>query len=269
MSFCVCDFITKRIQSSGLSGSTLEISIVSRGKMDIVFGYIAGLLTLLNPCVLPVLPVILITALNTHRLGTLYLCAGLCTTFVVVGMFVASLGPALGIDDIVISRVTSFVMIGFGFILLLPSLGERFALAATGASNSLQVKTAGYEAQGLSGQFVTGALLGAVWTPCIGPTLGGAIALASSGNNLPWAALIMLSFALGVSTVILILGALSREALMRNRERMQALSQMARPIMGGLLIFVGVFLLLGLHYVIERWAIETLPYWFQDLSIAF
>ncbi len=237
--------------------------------MDIVFGYIAGLLTLLNPCVLPVLPVILITALNTHRLGTLYLCAGLCVTFVTVGMFIASLGPALGIDDIVISRIASFMMIAFGLVLLLPALGQRFALAATSASSNLQMKTASYDPQGLNGQFLTGVLLGAVWTPCIGPTLGGAIALASSGNDLLWASFIMLAFALGVSTIILALGALSREALMRNRERMQSLSQMARPIMGGLLIFVGVFLLLGLHYTVERWAIENLPYWFQDLSITY
>lgn len=237
--------------------------------MDIVFGYIAGLLTLLNPCVLPVLPVILITALNTHRLGPIYLCAGLSMTFVIVGMFIASIGPALGIDDLIVSRVASLVMIGFGLVLLLPSLGQRFAVAATGASNTLSMKTAGYDGQGLNSQFVTGVLLGAVWTPCIGPTLGGAIALASSGNDMIWAASIMFSFALGVSTVILVLGALSREALMRNRERMQNLSQMARPIMGGMLILIGVFLFLGLHYAVERWAIETLPYWFQDLSIRF
>jgi len=237
--------------------------------MDIIFGYIAGLLTLLNPCVLPVLPVILITALNTHRFGAIYLCAGLCLTFVTVGMFVASLGPALGIDDVIISRIASMVMIAFGLILLVPAFSQRFTLVTTSASNDLSTKTANYEGNGLQGQFITGALLGAVWTPCIGPTLGGAIALASAGNNTFWAMLIMLAFALGVSTIILVLGSLSREALMRNRDKMQRLSKFARPIMGGLLIFVGLFLLLGLHYTIERWAIETLPYWFQDLSITF
>lgn len=237
--------------------------------MDIVFGYIAGLLTLLNPCVLPVLPVILITALNTHRLGAIYLCAGLCLTFVTVGMFVASLGPALGIDDVIISRVASMVMIAFGLTLLVPVFSQRFTLAASAASDGLSTKTASYEGDGLKGQFVTGALLGAVWTPCIGPTLGGAIALASAGNNTLWAMFIMLAFALGVSTIILVLGSLSREALMRNRDKMQRLSQLARPIMGGLLVFVGLFLLLGLHYTVERWAIENLPYWFQDLSITF
>ena len=62
--------------------------------MDLVFGFLAGVLTLLNPCVLPVLPVVLITALNQHRLGPLTLCAGLSVTFVVVGLTIASLGPA-------------------------------------------------------------------------------------------------------------------------------------------------------------------------------
>lgn len=237
--------------------------------MDIIFGYLAGLLTLLNPCVLPVLPVILITALNTHRLGPIYLCAGLCTTFVIVGMFIASLGPALGVDDILISKIASMVMIGFGLTLLIPALSQRFILAASSASSSLSMKTAAYDGQGLNSQFITGALLGTVWTPCIGPTLGGAIALASAGNNLIWATMIMLAFAFGVSTIILALGFLSREALMRQKDRMQKLSKLAKPIMGALLVSIGTFLLFGLHYTVERWAIENLPYWFQDLSITF
>lgn len=237
--------------------------------MDLVFGYIAGLLTLLNPCVLPVLPVILITALNAHRLGPLYLCAGLCLTFVTVGMFVAALGPTLGIDDTLVSQIASLMMIAFGTILLVPVFFSRFSVLATAASNGLSLKTANYNGQGLGAQFVTGVLLGAVWTPCIGPTLGGAIALASQGNNLSWAALIMLAFAFGVSTIILLLATLSREALNRNRARMMGLAQWAQPITGALLVAVGLFLLLGLHHVVERWAIQNLPYWFQDLSISF
>ncbi|MEM1038529.1 MAG: cytochrome c biogenesis CcdA family protein [Pseudomonadota bacterium] len=237
--------------------------------MDLVFGYIAGLLTLLNPCVLPVLPVVLIAALNQHRMGPLVLCAGLSVTFVVLGVFLASAGPALGLDDQLVSQLAAVVMILFGATLVIPVLSQRFAVVAGGATASLSNKTASYQGSGLSGQFVTGLLLGAVWSPCIGPTLGGAIALASEGNNLPWAATIMLAFAMGVSTVILLLATVSREALMRRRDALQTLSVYARPIMGWLLIGLGAFILLGLHHVIEAWAIEALPYWFQDLSIRF
>jgi len=237
--------------------------------MDLVFGYLAGLLTLLNPCVLPVLPVVLIAALNQHRLGPWVLCAGLSVTFVSLGVFLASAGPALGLDDQMVSQVAAVLMILFGATLVIPILSQRFALAAGGATATLSNKTAAYQGNGLSGQFITGVLLGAVWSPCIGPTLGGAIALASEGNNLPWATAIMVAFAMGVSTIILALATVSREALMRRRDALQSLSVYARPIMGWLLVGLGLFILFGLHHVVEAWAVETLPYWFQDLSIRF
>lgn len=237
--------------------------------MDILFAYFAGILTLINPCVLPVLPVVLIAALNQHRAGPVFLCAGLSLTFVVVGMFVASLGPALGIDDGLVSQIASVLMIVFGLTLLVPALSTRFVFAASGASNMLSNKTSSLETDGLGGQFLTGVLLGAVWSPCIGPTLGGAIALASQGSNLPWAAAIMLSFAVGVSTIIMLLALASRETLFRHRDRLQRLSGGGRHLMGVMLVGLGLFLFFRLHHLIEAWAVANLPYWLQDLSVRF
>lgn len=237
--------------------------------MELVFGFLAGILTLLNPCVLPVLPVVLISALNQHKFGPLYLCAGMSLTFVSVGMFVAAIGPVLGIDQRLISQVASSLMILFGLILLVPVLSVRFAVVAGGASSILASKTSDVDSNGFGGQFITGMLLGAVWSPCIGPTLGGAIAMASQGNDLVWAGAIMTAFALGVSTVILILSIASREALFRHRDSLQRASLAARPIMGGILVLLGFFLFFGLHHSVEAWAVENLPYWLQDLSVRF
>ncbi len=237
--------------------------------MDLFFGYIAGLLTLLNPCVLPVLPVILIAALNQHRLGPLALCAGLSVTFVVIGLLVASVGPALGVDDVVVSRVASVLMIVFGLILLVPALSSRFTMVASSASNSMAMSSADIDDTGLRGQFITGLLLGAVWSPCIGPTLGGAISLASQGNNVVWAGMIMISFAFGVSSIILLLATLSREALFKRRETMQKIAQYARPATGAILILLGLFLLFQFQHYVEAWAVQNLPYWLQDLSVRY
>jgi len=237
--------------------------------MELFFGYLAGLLTLLNPCVLPVLPVILIAALNQHRLGPLALCAGLSLTFVTLGIFVASVGPAIGVDDTTVSRVASVFMILFGLILLVPQFSTQFAAVAGSASGALSAKTVGFDGKGLSGQFITGLLLGAVWSPCIGPTLGGAISLASQGGSLVWATAIMVAFAFGISTVIMVLATLSREALMRNRETMAKLAQYARPATGIVLVLLGLFLFFQLNHYVDAWAIEVLPYWFQDLSVKF
>ncbi len=237
--------------------------------MELVFGYLAGLLTLLNPCVLPVLPVILIAALNQHKLGPVALCAGLSVTFVTLGLGVATLGPAFGIDDITISRIASVVMIAFGMILLVPQLSSRFSMITGDFSNTLTAKTSGMNDSGLNGQFMTGILLGAVWSPCIGPTLGGAISLASQGNNIAWAGAIMISFALGVSSIILLLAMASREALFRNRDRLARLSRYAKPITGILLVLLGLFLFFELNHAVDRWAIQTLPHWLLDLSVRF
>ena len=67
--------------------------------MEFIFAYGAGLLTLINPCVLPILPIVLATALNASRHGPLALAAGLSLSFVVLGMGVTVLGYSLGITE--------------------------------------------------------------------------------------------------------------------------------------------------------------------------
>ena len=75
------------------------------GSMEIVFAYLAGLLTLINPCVLPVLPIVLATALQASKWGPLALAAGLSVMFIVLGMGISAFGPALGINDQVWRRL--------------------------------------------------------------------------------------------------------------------------------------------------------------------
>ncbi len=83
--------------------------------------------------------------------------------------------------------------------------------------------------RGIGAEFGGGALLGAVWSPCIGPTLGAAIALASTGEDLGRAAAVMAAFAAGVASLILAAAYGLRGWLRRNMARMVALSLRARP----------------------------------------
>ena len=122
---------------------------------------------------------------------------------------------------------------------------------------------------GLTGQFLGGALLGAVWSPCVGPTLGAAIALASQGESLLWAGLIMTSFVVGVSTIILLIGYGARSALMRRQELMRKIAAKSRPILGAVFLMVGIGILFKVHHMIEYWAIQTLPPWLIDFSVKY
>ena len=235
--------------------------------IDLIFAYLAGALTLINPCVLPVVPIVLASALQSHRLGPVALAAGMGLSFVVLGLTVAAAGQALGLSDQTLARAGALAMIGFGTVLLVPRLNTGFALATAGMASRADRQIDAVDRSGLMGQALTGVLLGAVWSPCVGPTLGGAISLASQGGNLIWAGTVMSFFALGVGSVMLALAYGARAALMRRRAALQALALRAKPVMGLTLIVVGLMIFFRLHHVAEAWLLTVLPIWLQDFSV--
>lgn len=235
--------------------------------MELVFAYLAGLLTLINPCVLPVLPIVVASSLQTDPRAPLALAAGMALSFVVLGTGVAAMCPAFGIYPEDVTRVAALVMLGFGLILVLPGLGRRFAVASAGLAAVADARIAAAP-RGIGAEFGGGALLGAVWSPCIGPTLGAAIALASTGEDLGRAAAVMAAFAAGVASLILAAAYGLRGWLRRNMARMVALSLRARPVMGWVFIAVGAALFFGLNHVLEAAALRVLPAWLVDLSVS-
>jgi cytochrome c-type biogenesis protein len=237
--------------------------------MDIFLGYLAGLLTLINPCVLPVLPIVLATAVQAHRLGPLALATGMSIAFVSLGLVVAAAGQSLGLTPDMVTQAAAVMMVIFGSVLLVPRLNESFATATAGVAARADMGMDRIDRGGLSGQFLGGALLGAVWSPCVGPTLGGAISLASRGESLLWAGAVMTAFAVGVSTVILALGYGARAVLRKRQALLRHIAARAKPVMGVVFVVVGLMLLFNLHHIVEGWLVRVLPYWLQDLSIAF
>ncbi len=236
--------------------------------MELLFAYGAGLLTLINPCVLPVLPIVLAASLDQDRRGPLALALGLTVSFVTFGMFVATIGYSIGLTQDLLAQIGASLMVLFGLILIVPAFSRRFEMATAGMAASADQRMFNMNLTGFQGQFLGGMLLGAVWSPCIGPTLGGAIALASQGQNLFWVALIMLFFAFGVSTLVIGLGFGARTAIRSRTQALRGIAEKSKPIMGGLFLMVGIAILFKFHHVIEAWAVRNLPFWLQDLSVS-
>lgn len=236
--------------------------------MDLIFAYLAGLLTLINPCVLPVLPIVLATSLQADRRAPIALALGMSVSFVTLGLGVAAVGPAIGLTEETVSRVAALLMIAFGTVMLVPALGGRFALATSGLAARADAGMTATTGGGLGTQALGGVLLGAVWSPCIGPTLGAAIAMASQGQDLARAGAIMGSFALGVATLILLIAYGARNWLRRNMARMRAFAERSKPVLGGAFIVIGLGLLLRVNHAIDAWMIEHLPAWLVDLSVS-
>jgi cytochrome c-type biogenesis protein len=112
-------------------------------------------------------------------------------------------------------------------------------------------------------------LLGAVWSPCVGPTLGAASLLAAQGHDLPQVALTMFAFGIGAALPLLALGWLSRETMMLWRSRLLSAGSGMKGALGILLIAVGGLVVSGLDKVVESRLVEMSPQWLTDLTTRF
>jgi cytochrome c-type biogenesis protein len=230
---------------------------------------LAGLLTTLSPCVLPLLPIVLVSASGEHRLGPLVLACGLALSYVSIGLFVATIGFSIGLGGNTLRAVAAIFLLGFGVVLLTPMLQARMALAAAPLGQWADARFGGSPRTGLMGQFGLGVLLGAVWSPCVGPTLGSALLLASQSKNLFIAGLTMLLFAIGAAVPLILLGMLSRETMMRWRTGLMQASHVLKVALGLSLVAISIAVLTGLDRSLETVLVDASPQWLTELTTRF
>jgi cytochrome c biogenesis protein CcdA len=233
----------------------------------IAVSFAAGALSVLSPCVLPLLPIVVASALQRHRHGPLALATGFVLASAAIGLFFASLGFRLGVDRDTARGVAAVMMAGAGLTLLLPPLQRAFAAAAAPLAGRASAFATRLPA-GLGGQLLLGVLLGAVWTPCTGPTLAAAIAVAARSESLARAGAVMLVFGAGAVVPVLALAYGSRHALRGHGRRLAHVASAGKAILGLLLLIVGVLALTGIDKRIEAWMVEHMPNWVIDLTTA-
>lgn len=236
--------------------------------LDLVLAFAAGLLTLINPCVLPLLPLIGASAVSRHRLAPLAMAGGMALSFTLAGLGAFALTRALGLPQDAVTLGAGWAMLGFGLILLTPPLQAQFSRLA-GATASGSTRLLGQvEGRGLWGEAAAGALLGLAWSPCIGPTLGGALGLAAQGEDIVYAGLIMAFFALGAATIVLALAYGTRAALSGRRALLMRAAPFAKTALGLGLAAVGLAIIFRIDRLLEAWAVGVLPTWLIDLSVS-
>jgi cytochrome c-type biogenesis protein len=242
---------------------------VDFGLGSFVFAFLAGVLSTLSPCVLPLIPIIIGAAANQHRFGPLALAGGLAASFAVIGTGLASIGSSIGLAQDGFRLFAAVVMGIIGIVLISSRLQERFAIAmsgVSGAGNSLLSKVT---IDGLFGQFLIGILLGLVWTPCVGPTLGAAITLASQGRDLGKIVFVMAIFGLGAGLPLALLGMLSRGAMMKAKGRLGNAGKFGKQLLGGFLIVISLLVMTGQDKALESFLLKHSPDWLTDLTTTF
>ena len=233
---------------------------------NLALGYAAGALSTLSPCVLPILPIILFGVIERSPWGPLALAAGLSASFAAVGIVIASIGFSIGVDESTLRLVVAALLAGVGIVLLVPALQGRLATIGTPIATRGQILLDRLHPSGIGGQFVLGALLGVIWSPCSGPTLGAAVGLAAQGNSVTNAAATMISFGLGAATPILALAYGSRQAIFARRNWLTRVSQIGKPLMGAAFVGIGAFVLTGLDKIVEAALTRAMPDWLVTVT---
>jgi cytochrome c biogenesis protein CcdA len=119
---------------------------------------------------------------------------------------------------------------------------------------------------GLLGQMMVGLLLGFVWTPCVGPTLGAATSLAAQGQDLGHIAILMALFGLGAALPLVLLGTISRVSLLKMRGTLAAWGKTARWTLGALFVVMGTIVITGVDRQLETLLLSVSPTWLTALT---
>jgi cytochrome c biogenesis protein CcdA len=236
------------------------------GLVSYGIAFLAGLLSTLSPCVLPIVPILLGSAMNAHRRAPITLALGLAISYAAIGTALAWAGTAFALDSKLVRLMGAALLGLFALVILSSSLQQRFAAATSGIGNAGARWLSRFHLSGLYGQFVVGLILGMIWSPCVGPTLGVAIVLASQGKHLAGSAALMGLFSVGAALPIVILGYLSRSAMMSVRGGLLRAGRAGKVALGSAMLLVAIATISGRDRQAEAWLMNHSPAWLTNLT---
>ena len=222
---------------------------------------LAGILSFLSPCVLPIVPPYLaymtgvgVNGLKAQErsavLPALFFVMGLSTVFLVMGFAASAFGRAFLQYQDYLAKAAGVMVVVMGLhflhVIRIPILDHEARI------------NAGKQDGGAFGAYILGLAFAFGWTPCIGPQLGMILSLAATGGELSRGTALLAVYALGLGIPFL-LSAIFIERSMSLMNRIKRHMGLIERVSGVLLIVVGVLLLTGWLSIISYWMLETVP----------
>lgn len=231
--------------------------------MSLLFAFVAGVVTILSPCVLPLLPVILASTTLDGRSRPIGLIIGFAVFFTAITLLLSVFVRQFAISPDVHRVSAAIIFITLGIVLAVPAFKAAFETATSRLT--ARFASARRESSGFGGGFITGAGLGLAWTPCVGPIMASVITLALNQQTTLASTLTAIAFSLGTALpmgIAVFFGG-------RIYHRMGFLKRHSAHIqqgMGVLILLVGLALWFGFDRTIQTMLFQLFPGWDSSLT---
>lgn len=207
--------------------------------LQIVFAFLAGVLTIAAPCTLPLLPVLLGTSLGQKsKLRPIFIVLGFVIVFTLAAVALSLLAKYAGFDANIVRNVGIFILAIFGLLLIWSKPFEAIAVKLTPLISKLSVKV-GLGNKGNFSALLLGMTLGLVWTPCAGPVLASILTLIALQKDLLAAAILLLFYSSGAAVPMLII-AYGGQYVGEKVSVISKYSVLLQQIFGALIILLAV-----------------------------
>lgn len=207
--------------------------------LQIVFAFLAGVLTIGAPCILPMLPIILgVSVGHTSKTRPLFITLGFITTFSVAGLTLSIIVQKLMIAPDLLRNIAVAGLFIFGVLMLFPKLFEMLAQRLSGLST--KAGQISHKAGNKNfGGFVLGMILGLIWTPCAGPILGSILTLIATQSNFGSAIPMLIAYSAGAGVPMLAI-AYGGQAITTKVRSISKYTNSIQKIFGGIILLLAV-----------------------------
>ncbi len=228
----------------------------------LAFAFLAGIVTVLSPCILPLLPIILSSADGKGKQKPLGVVLGFVGSFTFFTLFLSTIVRVSGASADALRSLSIFILAGFGFSLLIPAVQTWLELAFNKVARFVPTNTS---QQGFFGGVLIGFSLGLLWTPCVGPILASVISLAITGTVTVQAFAITLSYALGTALPMFGIMLAGSTALSKVPWLVQRTKQIQQAF-GVLMILTALGIAFNVDRRFQQYILETFPQYEEGLT---
>lgn len=230
----------------------------------VFFAFLAGLVTILSPCILPVLPLVLSGSVGGGHKRPLGVTFGFILSFTVFTLFLSSIVKATGIPSDYLRNISVVILIFFGLSLLFPAF-QNFSEKMFSKIISVINISPGNAGNGLVGGFILGLTLGLIWTPCVGPIIASVITLAAANSVNGGAVLITLAYSTGTAIPMFLIIYFGRTVFKKTPWISQHSSDIQK-IFGITMILVSVLIFLNFDRQFQTFILTKFPQYGAGLT---